>query len=118
MYRDVVDALSPMFQSSVFPFFSRCDVLQRMVESETRDQNPALAGVIQEFESLPEVQSFFAQKSPIETVRFRQAIGVVVAIVMDGAGWEKTGRKGELCAPSGCSMWFKASEHYNNCTSS
>ncbi len=65
---------------------------------------------------------------PEQTTRFRQAIGLVVRIIMENNGWRKTGRKGslgvrakpEVAIPKkgaatnngGLSVWFTRAERY------
>ncbi len=99
-----------------------------MLDSEVHHLRPALAGVIREFETQPDIESFLSQKDSHDTVRFRQAIGVLVRLIMESHGWKTTGRKGSLgtrvkVAPgtadpgayrnsSGLSVWFTRAEHY------
>jgi hypothetical protein len=88
---------------------------------------PALAGVVRELESLPTVDEFLASQHPQRSKRLRQAVGVLVRIVMERRGWRKTGKKGSLgvratltsaSAPGayhntgGLAFWFLRAERY------
>jgi hypothetical protein len=57
-----------------------------------------LAGVVRELEAQPAIDQFFADVHVRRKTRFRQAIGVLVRIIMERRGWQKTGRKGSLGA--------------------
>jgi hypothetical protein len=99
-----------------------------MVESEKHHDRPALAGVVRELESQPEIDQFLCSEHPRQTKRLRQAIGVVVRMIMNGLGWKKTGKKGSLGvrAPisphtttpgayhnvGGLAFWFVRAERY------
>ncbi len=108
----------------VLAFFSDGDRQRRMEESEVHHDRAALAGVIRESEAYPVIDAYFAAVHPVETKRFRQAIGVVVRIVMEQRGWRKTGRKGSMgvrAAASegqplhntgGLAFWFVRAERY------
>ncbi len=113
---------------AILAFFDDPDRQRRMVESELHHDRPALAGVVRELEALPEVHEFFRAHESHTTTRFRQAIGVVVRIVMEGQGYRRTGRKGSLGVrakvPSrqkaagphyntgGLALWFTRAERY------
>jgi hypothetical protein len=112
----------------VLAFF--CDPVRqrRMEDSEIHHDRPALAGVVRELESEPAVDRFLASRDPRRAKRLRQAIGVVVRIVMEQRGWKKTGKKGSLGvrAPvakgtrtpgvyhntGGLAFWFLRAERY------
>jgi hypothetical protein len=55
-----------------------------------------LAGVVRELESQPAIDGFLSSQHPRRTKRLRQAVGVVVRMIMERLGWNKTGRKGSL----------------------
>jgi hypothetical protein len=57
---------------------------------------PALAGVVRELEAQPAIDRFLGSQHPRRTKRLRQAVGVLVRIIMERRGWKKTGRKGSL----------------------
>jgi len=97
---------------------------RRMEESELHHDRPPLAGVVRELEALPAVDQFLSSVHVQRSKRLRQAIGVVVRIIMEGRGWQKTGRKGSLGVraaalahqPShntgGLAFWFIRAERY------
>ena len=111
----------------VCSFFDDRDRVRRMIESEEHHDRPALAGVIREFESRPDIRQFFEKYGREGTGRFRQAVGVIVRIVMERRGWRTTGRKGSVGTPAtsaagkrrlagrnkgGLSIWFNRAERY------
>ena len=101
---------------------------RRMEESETHHDRPALAGVVRELESQPSINNFLATALPKNAKRFRQAVGVVVRMIMEARGWKKTGRKGSLGVRTngglktdstgrshntgGLAFWFLRAERY------
>jgi hypothetical protein len=113
---------------AVLDFFNDEHRQLRMEESEIHHDRPALAGVVRELESQPAVDGFLSSKHPRRTKRLRQAVGVVVRMVMERLGWKKTGRKGSLgvratVAPraatpgayhntGGMAFWFLRAERY------
>lgn len=120
------DARTP-FQT-VLDFFNRDDTRRRMKESELHHESPAFAGVVKEFERIPEIDHFLRANDAHTTQRFRQAVGVVILMAMEEEGWRKTGRKGALgrrakvtpgtTTPgvyinrTGISRWFTQTERY------
>jgi hypothetical protein len=115
---------SPKAFEEVLKFFSSEDRQRRMEESELHHDRAPLAGVVRELESLPTVHRFLASFHPRRSYRLRQAIGVVVRIIMEERGWRKTGKKGSLgirrdAEPKtprhntgGLSLWFIRAERY------
>lgn len=101
---------------------------RRMDESEMHHDRPALAGVVRELESHPSIDRFLGTADPRQAKRFRQAVGVLVRLIMEARGWRKTGRKGSLGvrtrtprtsdAPTarhntgGLAFWFLRAERY------
>ena len=126
-FADVLEAPPQPFDA-VLGFFSDENRQRRMVESELHHDRPALAGVVRELESPPAIDRFFSSAHPRRTKRLRQAIGVVVRIVMNGLGWKKTGKKGSLGVRAtipphtttpgayhntgGLAFWFLRAERY------
>jgi hypothetical protein len=114
--------------SSTLQFFDDPERQRRMIESEVHHDRPALAGVIREFEATPPISAYLSATDGHETMRFRQAVGVLVRIVMEAQCWGVTGRKGSLgtrtkVAPGtttpgayrntgGLSLWFTRAERY------
>ncbi len=126
-FSDVLDDPEQPFDE-VLAFFSHPDRQRRMEESETHHDRPALAGVVRELESQPPIDRFLASEHPRRTKRLRQAVGVVVRIVMERRGWRKTGKKGSLGVRAktargtktpgayhntgGLALWFLRAERY------
>jgi len=114
--------------SSILAFFDDANRQRRMVESEQDHDRPAMAGVVRELEARPDVHQFFLNNDGPITTRFRQAVGVVVKIIMADHGWRTTGRKGSLGVRSnvtprttrtgayhntgGLALWFTRAERY------
>jgi hypothetical protein len=112
----------------VLAFFSNEDRQRRMEESELYHDRPPLAGVVRELEARPAIDRFLGSQHPHSTKRLRQAVGVVVRMIMERRGWRKTGRKGSLgvrakVAPhssrpgayhntGGLAFWFLRAERY------
>jgi hypothetical protein len=105
-------------------FFNNEDRQRRMEESEIHHDRAPMAGVVREFEAHPTFSRFLAEVHADRTKRFRQAVGVLVRIIMAGRGWQKTGRKGSLgvratASPQtpahntgGLAFWFIRAERY------
>jgi len=126
-FADVADDPEQPF-GEVLEFFNDEARQRRMEESETHHDRPPLAGVVRELESLPAVDVFLASKHPRRTKRLRQAVGVVVRMIMERRGWRKTGRKGSLGVRAvvvprtttagayhntgGLAFWFLRAERY------
>ena len=122
-FSDVVNDPEHPFEF-VLEFFSSAERQRRMEESELHHDRPPLAGVIRELESQPVVDEFLSGVHIRRNTRFRQAIGVLVRLIMERRGWQKTGRKGSLGvrAPSavqtpahntgGLAFWFIRGERY------
>ena len=108
----------------VLQFFDDETRQQRMEDAEIHHDRPALAGVIRELESQPEVDAFLAEVHLQRSKRLRQATGVLVRMIMERRGWKKTGKKGSLgvraksdrTRPShntgGLAFWFLRAERY------
>ncbi len=103
-------------------FFSDQARQIRMEDAEEHHLRPALAGVIRELERTSSFIQYF-QSDKGNTARGRQAIGVLVRMIMERRGWHRTGRKGSLgqrlksgeegmLNTSGLSKWFSKVEHY------
>jgi hypothetical protein len=94
-----------------------------MEESEIHHDRPPLAGIVREFESYPDIYRSLAETHTNRSLRLRQAVGVLVRMIMVNRGWQKTGRKGSLGVratknpPSrhntgGLAFWFIRAERY------
>ena len=128
--RTFADVLNDPHQpfDQVLAFFNDVERQRRMEESELHHNRPALAGVVRELEAQPDVDRFLASEHPRRTTRLRQAVGVVVRLIMERRGWRKTGKKGSLGvraarAPhsakaadyhntGGLAFWFLRAERY------
>jgi len=108
----------------VLEFFNGADRQRRMEESELHHDRSPLAGVVRELESLSAIDKFLGDAQVRRSARFRQAIGVLVRIIMERRGWQKTGRKGSLGVRAsraentpahntgGLAFWFLRAERY------
>ncbi len=116
------DATAPF--DALLEFLSDEGRQRRMEESEIHHDRPALAGVIRELESQPEIDAFLAEVHRQQSKRMRQATGVIVRMIMERRGWKKTGKKGSLGVraksnrerPShntgGLAFWFIRAERF------
>ena len=122
-FSDVVNDPNQPFDA-VIEFFNNPDRQRRMEESEIHHDRPPLSGVVREFESHPGIDRSLADIHTQRSKRLRQAIGVVVRVIMQARGWQKTGRKGSLGVRNsrkethlnhntgGLSFWFIRAERY------
>jgi hypothetical protein len=126
-FADVVNDPEQPFDD-VLEFFNDQDRQRRMEESEIHHDRPPLAGVVRELESRPATDRFLASQHPRRTKRLRQAVGVLVRMIMERRGWRKTGRKGSLGVRAavprrtptpgayhntgGLAFWFLRAERY------
>jgi hypothetical protein len=116
------DAEQPF--ADVLAFFDDADRQRRMEESELHHDRSPLAGVVRELEAQPRVNQFLSATQTRRNTRFRQAIGVLVRMIMEKRGWQKTGRKGSLGVRAsgvsrtpahntgGLAFWFIRGERY------
>ncbi len=122
-FSDVVNDPERPFDA-VLEFFNDDNRQRRMEESEIHHDRPPLAGVVRELESHPIIDRSLAKTHTQKSKRLRQAVGVVVRMIMEARGWRKTGRKGSLGVraggnPSepkhntgGLAFWFIRAERY------
>jgi hypothetical protein len=122
-FADVASDPNQSFEA-VLEFFNDDNRQRRMEESEIHHDRPALAGVVRELESHPEFERFLRALHHSKSKRFRQAVGLIVRMIMEARGWKKTGRKGSLgvratknpSAPNhntgGLAFWFIRAERY------
>lgn len=126
-FADVLNDPQQPFDA-VLEFFSSEERQRRMEESEIHHDRAPLAGVVRELEAHAAINEFLASAHPQRTKRLRQAVGVVVRMIMEGLGWERTGKKGSLgvraaiaprtAAPGAChntgglAFWFLRAERY------
>jgi hypothetical protein len=93
----------------VLAFFGDVDRRHRMIDSELHHDRPPLAGVVRELERDEKIRKLYAGLSKKEAVRFRQAVGVIVRLVMAKEFWKPTRTRGSL---KGLSEWFSRPERY------
>lgn len=122
-FSDVVNDAEQPFDA-VLEFFDDANRQRRMEESELHHDRSPLAGVVRELESQPDIDRFLADVHARRSTRLRQAIGVLVRIIMERRGWQKTGRKGSLGVRAtgvtetpahntgGLAFWFVRTERY------
>jgi hypothetical protein len=122
-FTDVVTNPDFVFQT-VLEFFDNEDRQWRMENAEVHHDRAPLAGVVREFEADPTINRFLAGVHAKQTKRFRQAVGVLVRMIMEQKGWQKTGKQGSLgvrsaaagSSPShntgGLAFWFIRAERY------
>ena len=108
----------------VLAFFSDEGRQRRMEEAEMHHDRAPLAGVVRELESHLAINQFLSGVHAKRTQRLRQAIGVIVRIIMERRGWKKTGKKGSLGVRAeaslgtpahntgGLALWFVRAERY------
>lgn len=100
--------------ADVLAFFDDAERQRRMEDAEIHHDRAALSGVVRELEAQPAIDSFLASKDPRRTKRLRQAVGVVVRIVMEKRGWKKTGKKGSLGVRANVARGTKTPGAYHN----
>ena len=109
-FADVVNDAGQPF-GTVLEFFSSADRQRRMEESEIHHDRAPMAGVVREFEALPEIHKFLGTLQAQRNQRLRQAIGVLVRMIMERRGWKKTGKKGSLGVRSSKSTRHAQPQH-------
>ena len=112
-FTDVLDDPEQPFDD-VLAFFDDAQRQRRMEEAEIHHDRAALSGVVRELEAQPAIDHFLASKDPRRTKRLRQAIGVVVRIIMEERGWRKTGKKGSLGVRANVARGTRTPGAYHN----
>jgi hypothetical protein len=122
-FADVVKDPEQPFDE-VLAFFNNEDRQRRMEDSETHHDRAPLAGVVRELESLPAIDQFLNGVHAQRSKRLRQAVGVLVRMIMERRGWRKSGKKGSLGVRAavteqtpphntgGLAFWFIRAERY------
>ena len=122
-FADVLNDASIPFDA-VLAFFNDAQRQQRMEDAEIHHDRAPLAGVVRELEAVPVLGRCFETLDRRRGARLRQAIGVLVRMIMEHRGWRTTGRKGSLGVPGrsdsgtpehnkgGLSLWFVRAERY------
>lgn len=112
-FADVLDDSEQPFDG-VLAFFDDPERQERMENAEIHHDRAALSGVVRELEAQPAIDQFLASQDPRRTKRLRQAVGVVVRIIMEQRGWKKTGRKGSLGVRANVVRGTKTPGAYHN----
>jgi len=112
-FADVLDDPEQPFDN-VLAFFDDAERQRRMEDAETHHDRAALSGVVRELEAQPAIDQFLGSKDPRRTKRLRQAVGVVVRIIMERRGWRKTGKKGSLGVRASVVRGTKTPGAYHN----
>jgi hypothetical protein len=112
-FSDVLDDREQPFDD-VLAFFDDAQRQRRMEEAELHHDRAALSGVVRELEAQPSIDRFLASKEPRRTKRLRQAVGVIVRMIMEQRGWKKTGRKGSLGVRAAVARGTKTPGAYHN----
>ena len=124
-FTDVVTGSERAFAAAL-EFFNSEDRQRRMEESEIHHDRAPMAGVVRELESVPAINRFLGRIHARRSQRFRQAIGVLIRMIMEQRGWQKTGKKGSLGVRNtaaagrprhntgGLAFWFIRAERYTN----
>ncbi len=122
-FADVVNDSDQPFDA-LLEFFNDRNRQRRMEEAEIHHDRPPLSGVVRELESHPAIDRALADIKTQRSKRLRQAVGVVVRMIMQARGWQKTGRKGSLGVRAakegkplnhntgGLAFWFIRAERY------
>ncbi|MBN2215867.1 MAG: hypothetical protein JW719_00685 [Pirellulales bacterium] len=112
-FSDVLDDTQQPFDE-VLAFFDDAERQRRMEEAEIHHDRAALSGVVRELEAQPGIDRFLGSMDPRRTKRLRQAVGVVVRMIMEQRGWKKTGRKGSLGVRAFVAKGTKTPGAYHN----
>jgi hypothetical protein len=124
--RTFADVANSQPFEEVIQFFSDADRQRRMEEAEIHHDRAPLSGVVRELESLTSINQFLGSVQAQKNQRLRQAIGVLIRMIMERRGWKKTGKKGSLGVRSsrsaelpahnngGLAFWFLRAERYEN----
>jgi hypothetical protein len=124
-FADVATSSAKPFDAAL-TFFNDGDRQRRMEESELHHDRAPLAGVVRELEAVPAINRFLGRIHPRRSQRFRQAIGVLIRMIMERRGWKKTGKKGSLGVRNkaaagrprhntgGLAFWFIRAERYKH----
>lgn len=106
-FRSVVDDDRIDFEGWI-DFFNDATRQRRMIDAEISG-SPALAGVTVELEKHPAFAGFLTDGDQRTAFRRRQAIGVIVRLVMEGLAWRKAMGSGRM---TGISLVFKTAQRY------
>ena len=94
-FADVVNDPEQPFDA-ILDFFNDEDRQRRMEKSEVHHERARLVEVVWELEAQPLIDDFLSSQNPLRANRLREAVGVVVRMVVERLGWEKTGKADSL----------------------
>ncbi|MBX9792458.1 MAG: hypothetical protein K2Y37_26455 [Pirellulales bacterium] len=126
-FADVANAPNIPFDE-LLAFFADEGRQRRMFEAELHHDRAPLAGVVRELETHSAFNKFLSTVHHRRTQRFRQAVGVIIRMIMTRNGWRRTGRKGSLGIRAavnlklpahnkgGLAFWFVRAERYELAT--
>jgi hypothetical protein len=124
-FADVANDPQQPFDDAI-AFFNDAGRQRRMEESEIHHDRAPLAGVVRELEAQPAINKFLSTMRARRSQRLRQAIGVMIRMIMERRGWKTTGKKGSLGVRSaaakgtsrhntgGLAFWFLRAERYKH----
>jgi hypothetical protein len=87
-FADVVNDPEQPFDA-VLDFFNSEGRQRRMEKSEIHHERARWVVVVRELEAQPLIDNFLSSKNPRRTERLRQAVGVVVRMVVERLRWKK-----------------------------
>jgi hypothetical protein len=90
--------------NAVLDFFNDEDRQRRMVGSEIHHERARLVEVVWELEAQPVIESFLSPRHSLRAHRLREAVGVVVGMVVERLRWEQTGKRGLQAIEPRCSQ--------------
>jgi hypothetical protein len=92
-FADVVNDPEQPFDA-VLDFFNSEDRQRRMEGSEIHHERACWVGLVWELEAQPLIDGFLSSQHPLRTRRLREAVGVVVRMVVEGLRRKKAGKTG------------------------
>src|SRR3972149_4811486 len=92
-FADVVNDPEQPFDA-VLDFFNDEDRQRRMGGSEIHHERARLVGVVWELEAQPPIDGFLSSRHSLRTHRLREAVGVVVRMVVERLRWARAGKEG------------------------
>ena len=130
-FADVALTRTPQLFDQIICFFDDEAIHQRMVDSQIHNDRPPLAGVVADLEHEDWFDRFVRNTDAHDTQRPRQAVGVLVKIIMENYGFSTTGEKASLGTRAkgvppnttipgayhnteGVSLWFTETEVYTH----
>lgn len=127
-YADVVNDPNIPWNATI-SFFESEQIVRDMITFQTEGDLPPLYGVVRRLEKVPEIASYLGGTDAHITQRYRQAVGVLIRIIMESNGFRVSARSpgplgtrkkipassnapGAYENESGVSRWFVSSKYY------